>query len=75
VFRKHLLNQASCDKYQGHIKINSRGNKVGGWMSTTLVDKVKKWMEPTPEKAPRGKPTPTNHTDLVTLALDHVEMG
>ena len=41
----------------------------------TLVDMVKDGWKPTPKKVPRGKPTPTNHIDLETLDLDHVEMG
>ena len=69
-----MLNWVSCDKSLGHIKINSWEVRVSKWMGTIVVDKVKMWMEPTQEKISRGKPTPTNHTDSVNLAPNHVEM-
>ena len=39
------------------------------------VDMAKSRWKPTPKKVLRGKPTPTNHIDLATLAPDHVKMG
>ena len=39
------------------------------------VDMAKSGWKPTIREIPRGKPTPTNHTDLETLAPNHVKMG
>lgn len=36
---------------------------------------IKNGWKPTPKKVQRGKPTPTNCTDLETLTLDHVKWG
>ena len=40
-----------------------------------MVDMAKGGWKPTPNKVLRGKPMPTNHTNLEILSLDHVKMG
>ena len=70
-----MLNLGPYDKSVGHIKINSWEKWVSKWKKTMLVDMVKNGWKPTPKKVPRGKSTPTNHTDSVTLAPNHVERG